>query len=90
MRINWGQLAKKPQEAQLATVREWLGSHQPSDAGYQPAARWLSRREQVQRTNDRLRPALVKQYEEFQKSDMEGLVKGSVAWAAAEIRSWRR
>lgn len=68
MRLNWGKVLKLSPDQQLVTVREWLGSHLPSDAGYQPASRWLARREQIQRTNERLRPALVKSYEAFQKS----------------------
>ncbi len=43
--LDWGQLAKLPDEEQVEIVRMWLASHQPHDKGYPGALRWLSRRD---------------------------------------------
>ena len=63
-RLNWGLMAKEmTPEQQLAHVAAWLAAHQPSDAGYQAAARWLYRRRRAIRGQEAARPKLERAME---------------------------
>lgn len=42
--LNWGMVARLPEDEQVGTVQAWVEAHGPGDRGFIGAQRWLRRR----------------------------------------------